>query len=841
MANYVPGTGSLSPKLMIVGEAPGKLEDELRRPFVGPTGELLNDFLFKAGINRAECYVTNVVKYRPPFNDFEKLHLVSDEEGNPVNLENQIENLWNNEIRALKPNCILAVGDRALQAITGFSGILNYRGSILKAKDGVTKVVPTIHPAALFGKDDKTGETNKYKSGLPWTYTKLIQSDISRAYEESQSKELSLPDRTLQIAHSSLDLYRFFREYSSLTNCATDIESINCVPVCIGFSFNRHHAISVPLIRNIGNYPLTDMGNNELDEVWRMVDEQLRRISIIGQNFMYDEYKLGLIGFQTPHILSDTLIKCRVIFPELPKKRLNDLASLWTREPFYKEEGKEFRPGKDKIDRLLLYNAKDCAVNFEVDEKMEEDLLSMSSHWNIPLKEYFYDYQMKKHKLYLRMQNTGMKVDLAKKAELKRIYTDLWKTVHDKITAAVGEEVNVASPPQMYKLLYKTMRFKYLKGSGPAAEETLVRLLGNHCKGNKTQYKPILEDVLEEKRIRSQLSKVINFTPDYDDRCRSTFNIISTETTRSSTGVLKAPLRPKKMKIGLGFHTIPKHGRLAKDIRSMLIVDKGKVMVQIDASQAEPRVVGVLSKDWKLLEAFDNKVDIHRRTAGLLFGYSNKLYLEPDYKNPAIDDLEKDSPERFTGKTVRNAGNYDTKKHTLMETFNTNAQKFGINMSISEWKAGKMLEQFHDESPNIKNVFHKEVQEAIDYTGVLIDPFGGIRVFNGKKQDEATYREGYANIPQRTVAHVVQGAMLKCFEEWGDQADILWLSENHDAFTIEAPANDWERYARLMKQHVEIPVDFSTYCTLKRDYKLIIPGEVEISDTNLKEMRKVKL
>src|SRR3990167_3562754 len=140
MPQYIPGVGSTNPKLLIVGEAPGKYEDEQGIPFVGPTGQMLNDFLFKAGIKRSECYLTNVVKYRPPLNDIKKLHLIN------VDLSTSVSELWTNEISRLKPNCILALGDIALNAICGADGILDYRGSILLSRDGKTKCVPTIHP-----------------------------------------------------------------------------------------------------------------------------------------------------------------------------------------------------------------------------------------------------------------------------------------------------------------------------------------------------------------------------------------------------------------------------------------------------------------------------------------------------------------------------------------------------------------------------------------------------------------------------------------------------------------------------------------------------------------------
>lgn len=819
MPRYIGGIGPLEPELMIVGEAPGASEDDQGIPFCGISGDMLNDCLRLANIRRSECYVTNVVKYRPPMNDLTKLHLIG------VDLAEQIRNLWADEISARKPKCILAVGDTALEAVVGVTGILNYRGSILLAKDGVTKVVPTIHPAALL----RTGE----KGALEWTYLKLIQADIIRAAEESKTRALNLPERSLNVAHNSLDVYRFFNEYEKLDNAAADIESINCVPVCIGFAFNKHHALSIPLLRSIGKHSLTDMGDNELNECWRIIDKQLRRLKLIGHNFKYDEFKLNLIGFLCPNVVSDTLIKTRVIFPEMPNKRLCDVSSLWTREPFYKDEGKEFKLGKKPIEQLLKYNGKDCAVTFEVDENQDDDLKNLSDTYRVPLVSYYYDYMMKKHKFYLKMENNGFAVDIARQKELRKRYTEMAAVAHEKVAMAVGHEVNVNSYPQMTNLLYKEMGFKFMKRN-PTSEDTIVALLGNHAKTKEK--KDILTDILEERRIRTQKSRYINFSPDYDGRCKSSFNISATETCRSSTSILKKPIRPKK--IGLAFHTISKHGRLAKDIRSMFIPDRGTVIIGADSSQAEARVVAVLSEDWELLEAFD-KVDIHRRTAGLIFGYTKTLILSTN-PVPVVDALEKDGSMRFTGKKVRHAGNYDMGKGEFMVNFNTDAQKFDINDSISEWRAGSLLELFHDASPKIKSKFHKDIIDCLESSRVLIDPFGGVRIFNGR-MDKQLYKEGYANIPQRTVAHLVQGAALKIDDELNGDVAAMWLSEDHDSLKMQVPANNWEPYARLMKKHFEVPIDFSTYCSLKRDYKLVIPAEIEFSDTTYADMRKVKI
>ncbi len=831
MPNFVGGIGPLEPDLMCIGEAPGKQENETLIPFYpdAPAGSIFTDCLRKAGASRSSVYITNVCKYQPPLNKLDQLHLVG------INLDEQAELLWEEEIRKLRPKCILAVGRTALAAVMGWHlipyeknepySILDYRGSILTAKDGVTKVVASIHPAALFQHDGK--------GGLEYTYIKLMEADFARAVEESRTRELRLPERNCEVVHSSLDLWRYFEKYKHLNKAANDIESINCIPVCTGFAFNKYHAISVPLLRSIGRHKLTDMGDNELDECWRLVDKKLRELKLIGQNYKYDEYKQNLIGFEMPFVYSDTLIKTRVIFPELPQKNLHVQSSLWTREPFYKEEGREFKLGKSPIDQLFKYNGRDCAVTFEIDEVQEQDLIDLSEIHKIPLVDYYYNYMMKKHKFYLKLENTGFRVDAARQKELKKKYTELQKPVHERITELVGHEVNVASYPQLYQLLYKELKFKTMKRN-PTSEDTIVALLGNHAKTKER--KEILTSILEEKRIRTQKSRYINFSPDYDGRCKTSFNISATETCRSSTSILKKPIRPKKL--GLAFHTISKHGRLAKDIRSMFIPDKGTVFLAADSSQAEARVVAVLSEDWELLRAFDT-VDIHRRTAGLIFGYCKELILT-ESNIPVVDIMEKDGPERFCGKKTRHAGNYDMGKNEFMVNFNTDAQKFDINMSISEWRAGQMLELFHNASPRIRGKFHKDIQDCLQSTRTIIDPYGGIRIFNGR-MDPQLYKEGYANIPQRTVAHLVQGAGLAIDEELNGDSAFLWLSEDHDSLKMQVPENNWEPYARLMKKHFEKPINFSTYCSLKRDYILTIPCDIEISDTNYAEMHKVKI
>ena len=85
--NTVFGTGNPHADIMFVGEAPGRNEDETGIPFVGAAGHLLDDYLKAVGLSRADVYIANIIKCRPPNNRDPRL----DEEDCCIHfLENQI-------------------------------------------------------------------------------------------------------------------------------------------------------------------------------------------------------------------------------------------------------------------------------------------------------------------------------------------------------------------------------------------------------------------------------------------------------------------------------------------------------------------------------------------------------------------------------------------------------------------------------------------------------------------------------------------------------------------------------------------------------------------------------
>ncbi|MDP8942432.1 MAG: uracil-DNA glycosylase [Thermoproteota archaeon] len=133
--NAVPGDGQLSSKIMFIGEAPGKNEDEQGKPFVGAAGMILNQALEKAGIKRAEVFITNVVKCRPPGNRV------------PENDERSIcRQYLDRQISLIAPKIICILGSTAYSSILGGKSITKNRGKIMERNR--QKYFLTIHPAA---------------------------------------------------------------------------------------------------------------------------------------------------------------------------------------------------------------------------------------------------------------------------------------------------------------------------------------------------------------------------------------------------------------------------------------------------------------------------------------------------------------------------------------------------------------------------------------------------------------------------------------------------------------------------------------------------------------------
>ncbi len=139
--NTVFGEGPAGARLMIVGEAPGADEDRQGRPFVGPSGRLLERMLAAIGLPRDEVYIANTVYWRPP--------------GNRTPSAEEVEAcrpFIDRQIALVAPRVLMLAGGAAAKTLLGTTeGIMRLRGrwSSFGTPDGSIDVMPTFHPAFL--------------------------------------------------------------------------------------------------------------------------------------------------------------------------------------------------------------------------------------------------------------------------------------------------------------------------------------------------------------------------------------------------------------------------------------------------------------------------------------------------------------------------------------------------------------------------------------------------------------------------------------------------------------------------------------------------------------------
>ncbi len=163
--NVVVGKGNESAQVVIIGEGPGEQEDITGLPFVGRAGKMLDTALSSVDIDPLEdCYITNIVKCRPPNNR------------KPSAAESEACMPWLNEqVNLLKPKIIILAGSTAVQSFLGIDEpISKIRGQWIE-KDNI-KYMPIFHPSYLLRNPSKNKGKPKW---LTWQDLKKVKKELN--------------------------------------------------------------------------------------------------------------------------------------------------------------------------------------------------------------------------------------------------------------------------------------------------------------------------------------------------------------------------------------------------------------------------------------------------------------------------------------------------------------------------------------------------------------------------------------------------------------------------------------------------------------------------------------
>jgi uracil-DNA glycosylase family 4 len=776
--------GPLDAKICFVGEAPGSEEEKLGRGFVGSSGQLLFKLAASAGIMRPDCYVTNVIKEKPKGNDISNFITFKSGQGYPTELYIKYENDLYQELEAVRANVFVAVGAVALWALCRKVAITKRRGSILQGTFPPSggKVIPIIHPAAALRQ---------------YTYVHTIGMDLKRIAEESTFPELRLPTRNITIRPSFMDSMSFLATCMEHQLVAFDIEVMREEVSCISFAYSPDNIISIPFTAGGNDYFTPDQ---EI-QIWKFIATIIESPAItkVGQNIVFDTtFLFRKYGIRPQGILEDTMIAQAIMYPDYPKG-LDFITSMHTKEPYYKDEGKKhFKIGGPEED-FWLYNAKDSAVCIEALPRIKSDLEMVNN-----LSAYENQCELVNPLIY--MQERGIRTDAVGLKEESERVGKLIVELTNKLKVFTGYDINPNSSAQVQNYFYNIKGEKpYLdrKTGRPTADKNAIKRLSR--KGYEEA--KLLQEISSLSYMKSHF---LDVTLDTDNRLRCSFNPVGTESGRLSSSETI-------------FDTGTNMQNLPMEFRKYLIADDDNLLFNIDLSQAENRVVAYIAPEPNMISAFENKIDLHRQTAGLIFSKSWEA-ISDEAGSSTIGDGR--FSERFWGKKANHGLNYDL-----------GYKQFAFLYEISEADAKFIVERYHKAYPGVRQ-YHAMVRHQLSKNRTLENLFGRKRLFLDRWGDEL-FKSAYSFIPQSTVAEIINRRGIRyVYYDQNTFAPVDLLLQVHDNmyFQMNYKKFSWEEQAKcilLIKKSLETPLSY-------RGLTFSIPISLEVGiNLNKKGMKEV--
>lgn len=790
---YVAPSGNRNAKLAIVAEQPGLQEIQASppRPLIGPAGRGFDECLLLTKTPRHELYLTNVIKdLDAPLKHYISISSQGKSTVHPEGMQ-YIQELAE-ELTHLNPNCILALGNIALFALTNRIGITKWHGSVLESTIAPgLKVIPTFHPATFI--PPKFNFINK----------PLICEDLTKAKHESEFPEIRRQERYIIIGPSfghSIDVLNHCYEVGCRgQTIALDIEVINGEVDCISLGWSSTEAISIPFRDQQGDYFTPDQELEIMLLVAKIIQEE--KITKVGANFIFDLqflfHKYGILPRGTLHC---TQIAQKISFPDL-RAGLDAVTTMYTDIPYYKQDGKQWiKMQAGSWEQWWNYNGIDSIVPVKAFPKQIETLHKQS---NIET----YERQRKLISPLIYMSERGIRIDVQGMAEYKEKQQEKLDQLAEDLNREVGYEINYNSPPQMMKYFYEECGIKpYFNRKThkmTSDVDALKRIYRQNRKGSQAA-----RLMLDIRSLSKRISTYLNIGKvDKDGRYRSSYKPVGAETGRLSSGETI-------------FGTGGNQQNWPHDLLRFFLFDEGYIGYSLDLSQIENRIVAYVGGVISQIKAFEQDIDLHRLTASIIFG---KPYNEISAEDGSSTLGDGRQSERYWGKKGNHATNYDVGYKT-----------FALKNEMGETEAKHILESIHQGYPQIRGGYHQVIQNMLKKNRVVTNLFNRNRLFLGpiipsypnvpKGACQATYREAYAQLPQSTCADKIneQGVEFIYYNQEIFKS-IELLTQIHDSIVFQIPLSvPWIEHARmisLIKDSLETPLtwhetEFATPCDI---------------------------
>jgi uracil-DNA glycosylase family 4 len=818
-------------RIALIGEAPGGDEVIAGKPFVGASGRWLDYLLNRVGILRSTCFLGNVCQVRPPNNKIELFSWNGDE------IQHGLHALQN-DLDTFGPNLCVLLGGSALRAAKGYpESITKWRGSLFAAGNGtpmqLRKCLATFHPAS---------------SLRVYEQTPLLLLDLKRARQQGEEQELRIPHRNIRVLRSLGDVQiELQRLRNNKQKLGTDIEGYVNNLTCISFSDDPLCGYVIPFVGPNGNFWRPD---EEL-VVWNELRDLLEDPTVPKtlQNGLYDRFVLAYTyGIMVRGVTDDTMLKHWECYCEL-EKRLSLQASIYTLEPYYKDERTT-----DDWEEFWQYSGKDSCVTLEIDQHLETapELKGRSRE------HYRFNVRMQDPLLYMEMR--GMNYDQTKaKQTAQEIRAEVY-LLQDQVNRAAGRGLSIQIPQQALDVVVQSICVKrahptsfedlrvyckkpyedvveriieLCKGSYPfdaarngelsslldlhlntdssvQMQAFLYTVLGLPVQTNKKTKQPttdalallklfkrtekegrhVVADTLKAiLKLSSKLTQLqtLEILCDPDRRIRCSYNVVGTETGRLSCS--KSPTRS-----GYNLQTV------TKKQRGLFLPDPGHYLFQCDLSGADGWTVAAHCKRLGDPTMF-NDLQFGLKPAKIIarmYEGVNVAVLTREQIKVECEKVDPDGWLYMACKRVYHGTDYMMGKLTMSDQILEDSWKYGeepvyVPPNVCEDLQILTLQRYIG-----IRVWQRWVQEQLKNHRQLTSANGHTRRFTGRPNDHGTWKQALADEPQNVTTYVTKLALEKMWIDPTNQEPdgsliVEPLHTVHDSLVGQFPIDlvDW--------------------------------------------------
>ena len=498
--------------------------------------------------------------------------------------------------------------------------------------------------------------------------------------------------------------------------------------------------------------------------------------------FTYDAKKmyvvLSKIGIELNYIEFDTMIAANLL--ELNVK--DDIAYLANSynldipfsETFYGKGKKTFMPNIEEIAEYCLKKAK---FIYDTKEELltklkEEEMLELFNQIEIPLS-----------KVLSKMEIDGVYVDKNRLKEMGEEINIKIDLLSREIYNLAGEEFNISSPVQLGNILFEKMNLPHGK-KGKKGYSTAIEVL-NKLKNTH----PIIDLIIEYRTLTKLYNTYIEGLINYISEDNKIHTIYTQTLTR--TGRLSS-LEPNLQNIPMRYE----YGRL---IRKAFIPSPNSIIVSSDYSQIELRILAHMSKVDTLIEAFNNDLDIHSKTASDIFKVEQDLVTKQ---------------MRRVAKAVNFGIIYGISGFGLSE-----------NLGISPKEAKQFIDNYLDTYPGVLEYMNKTIKEGYE-KGYVRTMFNRKRTIDELKNTNYMIRSSgermALNTPiQGTSADIIKKAMIEIDKAFtNNNIKSKMILQVHDELVFDVLENEKEQVITIIKDIME------------NIYKLDVPLKVDVEYGN---------